>query len=470
VVTVYGRTRGGSLDVIPNLLTSTLHPTGGSLPLILAQPISQGRSSASGGAQDTSWPNVIIYQTLTFPASGDDVTYPPPRNRLAVDEQPNLLTSTLAAQTVAPIVPRDWPAPRRPGTAQDTAQRNLLPYLLAPIPLPPVPRDLTQPRSSKGVTAQDTQQANGLIVLNAPNALPFFAVDLTPNLRPRAPQTQDTAQRDLLLLLLPPASLPFIASDLGQPRVGVRPQDTAGPNVIIYQTLTFPASNNDGIIFTAPRRSVSVDAPPNLLTSTLAQSAPLPPVAFIGPQPRVVVARQDTQSVQLMIYQQLVPPVRPVDLTYAPPRKRVATQLTDQQDYLLWMPAPLPYLVGDPLFIVKRSPARTFTVSTSMTNLRFNAKDPSESTVLTFDFSPDLATGEILTGTPTVLSITVPYGVDPSPNAIQNGALGFDSTTTKVLMPVQAGNDATDYLIVVQSTTSNPDKILALAATLPVRR
>jgi len=99
---------------------------------------------------------------------------------------------------------------------------------------------------------------------------------------------------------------------------------------------------------------------------------------------------------------------------------------------------------------------------------RFDAKDPAEKQVLTFDFSLGLATGETLTGTPTV-SIAVLYGTDPSPGNVLAGGNAFDPTNTKYFVPVQGGVDLTDYDIVVKASTTNAVKTLTLGGILPVR-
>lgn len=98
---------------------------------------------------------------------------------------------------------------------------------------------------------------------------------------------------------------------------------------------------------------------------------------------------------------------------------------------------------------------------------RFDAKDPSEKVVLTFDFSAGLSVGETLNGTPTT-AVSVLLGADVSPAAILNGAASLSTDRTQVYQAVQAGHADTDYLIKVVVGTTNAAKVLALAAVLPV--
>jgi hypothetical protein len=355
------KARGAQHTGQANLLIELLPPGQVGAPTVPVDftPSLRARAAAP---QDTNAANVAIYQYLTFPAAGDDGSYPGPRRWLVVDQQPIPLTLLPASQITTNSVPRaavvssyakaraappdipanvivfqtlvapkpfiaipDYAQPVKARGAQDTGQRNLLPYLLAPIPLPAMPPDLTQRRSSKGVSTQDTQQPNGLIVLNAPTLLPFFSVDLTPNLRPRAPQTQDTAQRNLLTFLLAPVPLPFIGVDLGQPRVGARPQD---------------------------------DATPNLLTSTLTAQASPPFALRDWP---VVLRRaipQDTQQSNDLVVLQApnLLPLLAVDLTPSLRAKAPQTQDTGQRNLLLYLLVPVVPLVGDPRFEVVLPP------------------------------------------------------------------------------------------------------------------
>ncbi|MGF6837087.1 hypothetical protein QF001_000954 [Paraburkholderia youngii] len=109
--------------------------------------------------------------------------------------------------------------------------------------------------------------------------------------------------------------------------------------------------------------------------------------------------------------------------------------------------------------------------------LQFDWKDPRETVVLTFDATLMLASGETLTGTPTV-QITTVSGSDATPSlvvanmTINAAALSFVGKTIAVGAAVQAvasaGNFASQYLIAITCQTSNPNKVLVLKATLPM--
>lgn len=104
---------------------------------------------------------------------------------------------------------------------------------------------------------------------------------------------------------------------------------------------------------------------------------------------------------------------------------------------------------------------------------RFPDKDPSEAVVLQFNFGAELLTSETLTGTPTVTVRAtlsqVPGTLDPTPTDILNGAAAVDGTGKIALQPVIGGTSLNDYEIKVVANTTNPEKVLAFAATLPVR-
>jgi len=104
------------------------------------------------------------------------------------------------------------------------------------------------------------------------------------------------------------------------------------------------------------------------------------------------------------------------------------------------------------------------------TTARFNTKGVGEKRVLVFDFSADLASGETLTGAVSSVSATVVNGTDASPSAIFAGGNGIDATSTKYLVPVQAGLDGVDYdVVVLGAVTTNVKKTLDLGGILPVR-
>lgn len=99
---------------------------------------------------------------------------------------------------------------------------------------------------------------------------------------------------------------------------------------------------------------------------------------------------------------------------------------------------------------------------------RFNFdKYAEEKLVLTFDFTNGLSTGETLNGVMTV-TVSVARGKDTAPNAILNGACQLDATNKMVLQEVQGGVRGAEYLIKVVAPTSNPKKVLVVAAVLPV--
>jgi hypothetical protein len=98
----------------------------------------------------------------------------------------------------------------------------------------------------------------------------------------------------------------------------------------------------------------------------------------------------------------------------------------------------------------------------------FDVKDPTESWPLTFNFAPDLAAGETLTGTPSI-TVTVLQGTDPSPQAILNGPAAFDQTLTMVIQPSIGGLNGVDYQLIMTVPTTNPAKVLTLRGRLPIR-
>lgn len=102
------------------------------------------------------------------------------------------------------------------------------------------------------------------------------------------------------------------------------------------------------------------------------------------------------------------------------------------------------------------------------TSVRFKyPKDPAESFPLTFNFAPDLSTGETV-ATIVGATATVLVGTDPSPSAILAGGNAIDSTQTQVSVPVTGGLDQVDYDIAVKVTTSL-GKTIICAGILSVR-
>ena len=94
-------------------------------------------------------------------------------------------------------------------------------------------------------------------------------------------------------------------------------------------------------------------------------------------------------------------------------------------------------------------------------------KIASEKLVLPFDFTNGLDTGETVIG-PITVNIQVSRGKDATPGAMLNGPAVIDATSKIVFQGVQGGVIGTDYQIEVIAPTSNPKKVLAIKAVLPV--
>ena len=114
----------------------------------------------------------------------------------------------------------------------------------------------------------------------------------------------------------------------------------------------------------------------------------------------------------------------------------------------------------------------------------FSSKNPLATRTATMSAASNLDVGETLTGINNV-SVALVEGIDPNPAAIIAAtptpainavAITVDTKSGPVSiaagMAVQlvlvGGNDGAKYLITVECSTSNPDKILALTAILPV--
>ncbi|MDE2442406.1 MAG: hypothetical protein KGP14_15420, partial [Betaproteobacteria bacterium] len=95
-------------------------------------------------------------------------------------------------------------------------------------------------------------------------------------------------------------------------------------------------------------------------------------------------------------------------------------------------------------------------------------KLPGEKVVLTFDFTSALNPTETLTGTAQV-SVTVRSGNDTNPLGLLNGSASADQTGKLLLVPVQGGNDSTDYVITAIAQTTNAFKSPGLSGVLSVR-
>jgi hypothetical protein len=160
-----------------------------------------------------------------------------------------------------------------------------------------------------------------------------------------------------------------------------------------------------------------------------------------------------------------------------PPLSRVNIQTLVQMHQLPWnygqgfgriagYPILLP-LTGTPRYVVRRQQKRMFTVS-SVTYSQFPPKDTAEAVKLEFDFSPDLDSGVLLSGTP-VVTVTMSSGADPTPASILNGMPRFDVTSTQVIVPVMGGVANCDYDVKVVVPTTDSLTVLALSGILPVR-
>jgi len=90
-----------------------------------------------------------------------------------------------------------------------------------------------------------------------------------------------------------------------------------------------------------------------------------------------------------------------------------------------------------------------------------------EKRVLSFDFTDDLAIGEILSGLITV-TVSLARGEDATPANILNGAASVDATSKIVLVPVYVVNKKTEYQIKVIAPTNDAKKVIGLAAVLAV--
>ena len=113
---------------------------------------------------------------------------------------------------------------------------------------------------------------------------------------------------------------------------------------------------------------------------------------------------------------------------------------------------------------------------------KFSSKNPLATRTATMSAVSNLDAGETLTG---ILSTTVKLtsGFDPNPSGIISGTpiinsvpVSVDTATGAISIPAEqavqmvltGGNDGAQYLITVECSSSNPDKILALTAILPV--
>jgi hypothetical protein len=93
------------------------------------------------------------------------------------------------------------------------------------------------------------------------------------------------------------------------------------------------------------------------------------------------------------------------------------------------------------------------------------AKYPAEALVAAFDFSADLQVGETIDSA--TVTVSLESGVDPSPASVLDGAPTIDAGT--VLHAFSGGAPGARYELRCEVTLLPSDRILVLAATLPVR-
>ena len=92
---------------------------------------------------------------------------------------------------------------------------------------------------------------------------------------------------------------------------------------------------------------------------------------------------------------------------------------------------------------------------------QFTAKRPNEQEIFGFDFTAQLATGEIINPTPTVTA-TVLSGNDPSPQNIVSGTATIKAG--KVSQLIVGGVDGETYQLVCQIVTSLGQRLEAVGS------
>ncbi len=95
--------------------------------------------------------------------------------------------------------------------------------------------------------------------------------------------------------------------------------------------------------------------------------------------------------------------------------------------------------------------------------LQLSPKYVSELKPLTLDFSLLLATGDTITGVPT-LTVSVLQGNDPSPGSLLSGAASISASGVQVIQSLTGGVAATQYLIACQVTTVQGEKLTGQAS------
>lgn len=103
-----------------------------------------------------------------------------------------------------------------------------------------------------------------------------------------------------------------------------------------------------------------------------------------------------------------------------------------------------------------------------MTCNLLSEKDPAESVIVTFNFSPALEVGEGITSMVSI-AVEVSAGIDLNPSAIITGTALVTTDGQSIQHPIHGGLDGVNYNIKVIALTTNPEKILSVTAVLPVR-
>ncbi len=93
------------------------------------------------------------------------------------------------------------------------------------------------------------------------------------------------------------------------------------------------------------------------------------------------------------------------------------------------------------------------------------AKDPEESLVAAFDFTPDMDTGEAISSA--VCSISVLSGIDADADSVLFVPSTIDDGV--VLQPFRGGVSGVTYTLRCVATLTPTGRVLVLAANLPVR-
>lgn len=476
----------------PNLLLTTLAQT---TALPFAQTDWPNPPARKLAAQAELFPNLVLAGIPVYPAfpqidwpnpqrarstQPDQVAAPlvlgfrpfgpyewvnPPRARVAVADQPtNLLLTTLAQTTALPFLPLDWPNPQRAKLALQVVEYPNL--VLKGIPVYP--------------------------------AFPSF--DWVNPAR-AAQRPQEIAPNLLLTTLSVSAALPFAPVEwINPPRAKVAPQLEQSPNLVLRGIPVYPAFKQPEWTNPARPRQAQVEVAPNLLLTTLQVTVlPFKPLDWPNPLRRTIAQPEQVSAPLVLAFR----PFRPIEWqnTLRVPLRQAA----DYPNLLMTTLAGPPALyVIDPryitqrgfarafyvwptsLYVINRSPLRPFTAGrgvrnltvlrfssrnftrTTVSNRRFDTKDPTEKVTLTFDFTNDLPSGVTLSGSPTV-AVTLTRGVDPSPTNILNGAASLDGTSKMVIVPVQGGVDGCEYDVSVQCNTTNALLKFELDAVLPVR-